>query len=169
MPYIPGQQINTGSFVGTTNVWESQITDANVNSPEFKRLLVELHRNIGQIALVLNTKETGYYILEEFVTGQLYFNPNDPNPNNLRPAFRKEINLGALGAGVTSVNHGLAITNTWKFAKIVGAASNTGTRVYYALPNSNITVSVTATQVVINNASGVTFTDAYIDLEYVKF
>ena len=57
---------------------------------------------------------------------------------------------------------------------IYGAATNTTTLVGYPLPfasatNNNIEVSVTATQVLINNNSGVTFTDSQVTLEYCKF
>lgn len=175
MPYIPDQQINTGSFVQTTNVWDlSGIKDVDVTSPEFKELLIRLYQNVNNIAVALNTKDTGYYLLEEFATGRLYFNPASDNPLNLRPSFRKMVNTGALGAGVTTTAHGLPITNTWKFISIVGAASNTGTLVYYPITAGNvgignIQVHVTAANVVINNASGVVFTDSMVDLEYLKF
>ena len=46
MPYIP-DQVNSGSYIGTTQVWDvSQIYDIEVNSPEFKELIVRLYQNI---------------------------------------------------------------------------------------------------------------------------
>jgi len=175
MAYIPGQQINTGSFVPTTNVWDvAQLHDVNVNSPEFKELLVRLYQNVNNIALSLNTKSTGYYINEEFVSGKLFFNPASNDPLQLRPAFIKTINTGALGAGATAINHNITVTNTLQWMFISGAATDTATLVGYPLPFSsaagtNIEVSVTSTQVLINNNSGATFTDSQVTLEYCKF
>jgi hypothetical protein len=177
MAYIPNQQINTGSYVPTTNVWDvSRLYEVEVNSPEFKELLVRLYQNVNNIAVALNTKCTGYYINQEFVSGKLFFNPNaNPNdPLQLRPGFLMTVNTGALGAGITAVNHNIDVTNTFKWMFISGAATNTGTLVGYPLPfagatGNNIEVRVTATQVIINNNSGVTFTDSQITLEYCKF
>lgn len=175
MAYIPDQQINTGSYIPTTSVWDvSQLYEVEVNSPEFKELLVRLYQNINNIALVLNTKSTGYYINEEFVSGKLFFNPVSNDPLQLRPGFLKTINTGALAAGATAINHDIAVTNTFKWMFISGAATDTVTVVGYPLPfagsaGNNIEVSVTATQVLINNNSGVTFTDSQVTLEYCKF
>jgi hypothetical protein len=174
-PYVPDQQINTGSYIPTTNVWDvSRIYDVEIGSPEFKELLVRLYQNINNIALVLNTKCTGYYINEEFVSGKIFFNQASNDPLQLRPGFLKTINTGALGAGVTAINHNIAVTNTFKFMFIYGTASNTGTLTYYSLPfagaaGNNIEVIVTATQIVITNNSGVTFTDSQVTLEYCKY
>lgn len=176
MAYIPDQQINTGSYVPTTNVWDvAQLYEVEVGSPEFKELLVRLYQNVNNIAVALNTKVTGYYINQEFVSGKLFYNPNaDPNdPLLLRPGFIKTINTGALGAGPTAINHNIAVTATFQWMFIYGAATNTGTIIGYPLPFSgavgnNIEVSVTSTQILINNNSGATFTHSQVTLEYCK-
>lgn len=176
MAYNLEQQINTGSYVPTTNVWDiARLYEVEVSSPEFKELLVRLYQNVNNIAIVLNTKVTGYYIEQEFVSGKLFYNPNaDPNdPLQLRPGFLKTTNTGPLGAGVTAVNHNIAVTATFQWMFIYGAATDTGTLVGYPLPfagaaGNNIEVSVTSTQILINNNSGVTFTDSQVTLEYCK-
>jgi len=177
MAFFEDQQINTGSYVPTTNVWDvSRLHEIDVNSSDFKELLVRLYQNINNISIVLNTKCTGYYINEQFVSGKLFFNAN-PNPSDLsaqfRPGFIKTVNTGALGAGITAVNHDIAVTATFQWMFISGAATNTGTLVGYPIPfagaaGNNIEVSVTATQVLINNNSGVTFTESQVTLEYCK-
>ena len=170
MAYITNQT-NTGSFVPTTNIWDvGTLFDVDVNSPDFKELLVRLYQNVNNIALVLNSKESAFYLTQEFLTSQVYFTPNS---SDLRPGFRELVNIGPLGAGVTTTAHNLVPTSTWTFTKIYGAASNTGTLVYYPLPfagaaGNNIEVTVNATNVVIDNASGVTFTNAYVIVEYIK-
>jgi hypothetical protein len=175
MAYNIDQQINTGSYVPTTSVWDvSQLYEVDVTSPEFKELLVRLYQNINNIAIVLNTKVTGYYINEQFVSGKVFFNPASNDPLQLRPGFIKTINTGALAAGATAINHDIAVTNTFHWMFISGAATDTVTVVGYPIPfagaaGNNIEVSVTATQVLINNNSGVTFTDSQVTLEYCKF
>jgi len=170
-------QTDTGSYVPTTNIWDiGDLWDIDVNSTNFKELLVRLYQNVNNIAVVLNTKCSGYYINEQFVSSKLFFNPNaEPgDPLQFRPGFLKVVNTGALGAGVTAIDHDIPVTATYKWMFIYGAATNTGTIVGYPLPFSgaagnNIEVSVTATQVLINNNSGVTFTDSQVTLEYCKF
>lgn len=174
-PYVPDQQINTGLFIPTTSVFEiQQLEKLDPNSPDFKQLLVRLYQTVNSIALSLNAKDSGYYLTEEFVTGSLYFNPTSSNQLDLRPVFRKVIDVGALGAGVTPTLHGLTIGTTWSFTKIYGVASDTGTNDYYPLPwasaggATNIELRVDATDVVITNNSGVTFSVCYVVLEYLK-
>jgi len=176
MAYTPDQQIDTGSFIPTTNVLDvARLYEVNVQSDEFKELLVRLYQTVNNIAIVLNNKESGYHILEEFVSGAVYFNPNDTSPLSLRPEFQKFINVGVLGAGTTTTAHGLTITSTWKFVSAIGMASDTIGFNYYPLPwassagATNIQVTVNATNVVIINNSGVSFTDCYINLKYLKY
>jgi len=173
---MPENEVNLlGAFVPTTDVWDiGEIYETDVKSNEFKELLVRLYQNINNIANVLNIKTTGYYINVETNSSNQYYNLANPtDPLNQRAGFICTVDIGALASGITSVNHGLSVTNTWKWMKIYGAATNSATPVGYPLPfagasGNNIEVAVTATQVVINNQSGNTFTDATVILEYVK-
>jgi len=174
MAYNIDQQINTGSFVPTTNVWDvTRLYETEVNSPEFKELLVRLYQNINNMSLVLNTKVSGYYINEEFVSSKLFYNPNSTNPLDLRPGFVKTINTGALGAGLTAVNHDLGVTATWQWISINGAATDTiglvGNPIPFVGAAGNIEVSVTSTQVLITNTTGIAFTDSQVTIEYIKY
>jgi hypothetical protein len=174
MPYNSNTQSNFGSFIPTTSIIEvSHLYDAEIGSPEFKDLLAQLATTVNNIALVLNTKDSAFYLTEEFVNGHVYFNPTATSPLDLRPGFRKLINLGALGAGIKNVAHGLTPTATWKFVKINGAASNSATTTYVPLPFAgiagNITIQVGAANITVTNNSGLTFDTAYIVLEYLKY
>ncbi len=127
------QYQRAGSFVQTTQIWDqAQLAQVNVNSAEFKNLLVRLYQNVNQIAVVLNTKETGAYYQQEFVTGALFY----PNPANTlssllpiapveRQVSRVVVDFGALpAAGTKSVPHNLDIGMQWSFVKIYGCATN---------------------------------------------
>jgi len=171
-----------GSFIQTTQVWDvAQLQDVDVTSPEFKELMVRLYQQINNIAVVLNTKDTGQYQLSEFVNGQLYF--SDPALNSStalspqdRQVLRKVINFGALpNAGTTAVAHGITCTVKTTFTRIYGAASDTAGKNYIPLPYAspiaadNIELKVDATNVTIITGSNRTnFTITYIVLEYLQ-
>jgi predicted transport protein len=168
------QSINAGSFVPTSYNWDvTQLMSVDVTSPQFKELIVRLYQNIGNIATALNTKESALYTTNQFQTSQLWFNPNSTNLADRRGAFREVVNIGALGAGITNTAHNLPITNQWKFTYIGGVASDTVGLSYLPLPfvgmaGNNIQLNVSATNVVLNNNTGIIFTDAYIVLEFLK-
>jgi len=169
-------QSDTGSFVPTTNIWDvNHIYETDINTPEFKELLVRLYQNMNNIALVLNTKSSGYYINKEFVTGKLYYNPTSNDPMQLRPGYAITIPCGALGVGPnTPVAHGLTVTNTWQWMSIYGAATDSVNLYGYPITfggtvTGNIAVYVDSTNINIDNQTGVTFTSSAVTLEYVKF
>lgn len=181
MPYIPNQRSQTGAYLPTTEQIDvTQILHADVTSPEFKELIVRLYQAFNNLSQQVNLKDTGYYVEEEIVNSQLYFNPSiylNPSEQNflkLRNVFRLTVDVGGFGAGATTAAHGLTPTTDWKFTRIYGVASETTTPVYYPLPYAsaggaaNISLDVDGTNVNITNNSGVTFDDCYVVLEYVK-
>jgi hypothetical protein len=170
-------QENTGSFVQTTQIWDiGQLYEVDVNSEEFKELLVRLHQQINNIAVVLNTKKTAYYLQQTFNNSSQWYNPSSADPNMLRPGYTKVISVGALGAGVTNTAHGITIGagSTIKFTYIGGAATDSVGLNFYPLPYAgggaaDIQVRVDATNVIITNNSGIVFTSAEIVLEYLEY
>lgn len=168
------QSINAGSYVPTSYNWDvTQLMSTDVTSPEFKELIVRLYQYLTNIAIVLNSKESATYSLNQFQTSQLWFNPNSTSLGDRRGAFREVVNIGALPAGATTIAHNLPVTTLWKFTYIGGVASNTATLNYYPLPfaeaaGNNIELRVDGTSVIINNNSGAVFTDAYVVLEFLK-
>lgn len=171
----PDQQQNTGLYVPTTSVWDmGLISSIDTNSEEFKDLLVRLYQNINNIVLALNLKDSALYVLEEFVNGQQFFNPASTDPLQLRSDFRKTVNIGAVGAGVTTVAHGIPFTATYTATRIYGAATDSIGLNYYPLPwasaggAANIELKVNGTNVVITNNSGIAFTRCIVVIEYLK-
>jgi hypothetical protein len=169
------QQQNTGQFIPTTQIWDiGQLYEVDVNSEDFKELLVRLYQNVNRIALALNTKETGYYLQEEFVSSNAYFHPTSNSQDDLRPSFKKAVNIGALALGVNTKAHGLTIESSWTFTHIWGTASNPATYTFYPLPwasavgATNIELKVDVNNIVITNNSGLTFSSCMVVLEYLK-
>lgn len=177
---------NVGSFVPTTNIWDvQQIYSTDVNSAEFKELLVRLYQNINNISMALNIKDVGYYPIEEFLNGQLFFpSPNlDPNTTEgtpFRQVFRTVVDFGTLSNnGVTSIPHNINIDtitpSEYSFTRIYGAASKPDQTSFIPIPYSstilaeNISLSVTNTDIVITTAQDYSdYTICYIIVEYIK-
>ena len=74
-----------GDFVPTTNVWDvDMIQEVEVNSPEFKELLVRLYQNVNAISTSLNARDSGYYPNNQiYINGQLFFPTQKMSPQTL--------------------------------------------------------------------------------------
>ena len=170
-----------GSFVPTTNVWDiSELYSVEVTSPRFKELLVRLYQKINLMAIVLNTKDSGYYDQSEFVNGQIWFSdPALDSTSQLTPSvrqvFRTVVNFGALpNAGTKSVAHNIPITDAVTFTRIYGVASDTSAHSYIPLPYASTIVDhielyVDGTNVnVVTLSNRTNYTVCYIVVEYLK-
>lgn len=172
-----------GAFVNQNYVWDvQQLLEADVNSPEFKELLVRLYQNINNISMVLNVKDTGMYAVNESVNGQLYFsNPANNSSTAANPAlrqvYRKVINYTTAlpNAGTVAIPHGIVCTAQTTFTRIYAVANDTTGKNYIPIPYAsptlvnNIELKVDATNVTIITGSNRTnFTITYIVLEYLQ-
>jgi len=171
-----------GSFVPTTNIWDvSEIYDVDVNSPEFKELLVRLYQNLNNISLSINTRDAAYYNTSEFVSGQLFFpDPTLNSQSNSAPDFRQAMRLvidfGSLpNTAAKTVPHGLIMSSTTTITRLYAAASNPTGLVYIPIPYAsptlanNIELSVDVTNVTITTGSDRTaFTRCIVVLEYLQ-
>ena len=171
--YTPIEQ-NTGSFVPTTTILDvSRIQEVDVNSPEFQELLVRLYQTVNILSVVLNNKDSAYYITQEFVNSQLFFNPASQNLLDLRPDFRTVVDMGPIANTATAtVAHGIAFTSTYTATRIYAAGTDSVGLNYFAIPYYNagnyISIDVNDTNVVITNNSGTSLTDCIAVIEYLK-
>lgn len=174
-----------GSFVPTTNIWDvSQLYSIDVNSPEFKELLVRLYQNVNNIALSVNTRDSGFYDTGEFINGQVWFsNPALTSSTSTLPTQRQDYRLvvifGALPNTATkSVPHGLQINTGWSSTRVYGAATNPTAGAFSWLPipyssssavANNIELNVDGTNVNITTGANYSaYTICYVVLEYLK-
>lgn len=172
-----------GAFIQTTQVWDvSQIEDVDVNSKEFKELLVRLYQQINNIANVLNIKDTGMYQLSEFVNGQVFFsNPalssGTAQAPEDRQVLRKVLNYTTAlpDMSTATIAHGITCTVKTTFTRIYGVANDTAGKNYIPLPYAsptlanNIELKVDATYVTIITGSNRTnFTTTYIVVEFLQ-
>lgn len=172
-------QNTSGSFVKTNFILDvAKLQDIDVQSEEFKELLVRLYQDLGLMLSSLNDKENGYYALNQFMTGKQLF-PSAPSTSLVnqyyRPVTRKVINFGALpNAGTKSVPHGITCNSGVSFVYIGGCATDPVGFNYIPLPYAsptlvnNIELKVDATNVtIITGSNRSAFTITYIVLEFV--
>jgi hypothetical protein len=189
--YPQGQ--STGAYIQTTTIQDQQVLRTiDLKSEDFRTLLMRLYENIGTLEKSINQRTAGFYPLEEFINGNVFF----PNPAldsttsqkpELRQEFRKVINFGTLPAGGSAalpVAHGITVNANTTFTNISAVATKSnGTAAYIAgvpIPyssagtNGQIEIWVDATYVYI--ATGGTwftqawtiFNNCYVILEYLQ-
>ena len=178
-------QINftqVGAFVETNFIWDvQQIQQLDEITPEFKELLVRLYQNLGKMATVLNTKDTGIYQLTEFVNGQRFFsNPSYNSSSNVqpipRPDYRMVVNFGALpNSSIKSVPHNIAVNSGTTFTRVYGASTNPGVAgvILPSFDPSDITKPINCwpdnTNINVQTTSNMSaFTTTVIVIEYLK-
>ena len=168
-----------GLFIPTTTLFDvSEIQEIDVNSEQFKELLVRLYQTVNNIALATNLKETGYYLTQEFVTGGVYFNAAN-NFNLLRPIYRTVVNFGALpAAGTKTVAHGIpAVTNAFSFVKLYAVSTDPTSVTFIPIPyvsassvtdNLEIYADATNVYIITGGTDYSAYTTTYVVLEYLK-
>ena len=172
------QQINTGLFLPTTAAVDAaRIAQTDVNSQEFKQLIIQLYQYINSMAIAVNIKDSGYYIQQEFVNGQLFPVTNASMAtasSDGRQVFRLLINFGPLpNNSTTSTPHGINTTSLFTFTRIYGAASDPVGLNFIPLPyaaaSTSIELKINATNVVITTTSNRSnFTQSWVVVEYLK-
>lgn len=164
-----------GLYVPTTRIINTGI---DLDKKGLLFVMTNITRDINYMSLALNAKNSGYYVLTEFLDGNQWFNLTTTDQSSsrvYRGEFRCVVNFGALpNATSATVAHGLDTTN-WIVTKIYGAATDpTGSNfipIPYASPtlNQNISIAVDATNVTITTGIDRTaFTTTYVVLEYLK-
>ena len=156
---MPGESIRQGVFLPTTVNFElGLLQDVDLNSPQFRELLVRLYQYVNQISLVVNQKTSCYFDTTAFVDGNLFFpNPNTPVANTpiYRNEIRKVIQLpdGLPNTTTIMIAHGIPVTTAWTWVGAYGAATDTSNGYGYFIPNNGVTVYVDNTYVYITTSS----------------
>lgn len=165
-------------FIPTTPMFDVGDLD---NQENLKQLVIQLTQYTNNIATVLNQKDSGTYVQEQFVNGQQYFaNPalnmfssEDATP---RQVIRQVFLTGPLpNAGILLVPHNIPITNIYSFTRIYGTASDTTGLNYIPLPeafvNGNIVdLAVDAVNIIIHtNWNASNYNLVYIVLEWLPY
>jgi hypothetical protein len=166
-----------GATVSSNFIWDIQQIQQTQADPLLKELLIRMYQNIALMATVLNVKTTGQYVLNETPDGNLWFpNPANNSSTTSYPAQRAELQkvylVTNVGAGATTVAHGIKITALTTITRLYGAASDQVGFNYYEFNSgagaANISVIANNVNIVITNNTGITFTTVYIVLKYLQ-
>lgn len=174
-----------GAFLPETAIFDTQeVFRTDVTSDAFKELLVRLHQRVNEIAMIVNVKDSGYYVEEQFVNGQRWFKPGTPlsgKDANFRQVVRTVVDFGALpNSGSKTVAHGIPTSQNFSFTRIFGTATDPGAStitsaiplpyVNVAAPADGVQLAVDATNVTITTTSGnyTPYTACYVVLEWIQ-
>lgn len=179
MPLTTEQML--GLFLPNTYSFDIQ----ELQGADIKSLVVQLYQNVNSILLALNLKDTGYYVEDEYLNGQLFF-PNPANapsvntPATYRQVFRKTINFGALPNTATkNVAHGIdfgSLPTVTKGTRLYGCATNPATGMIIPLPFASstalascISLSADPTNIIITTGADYSaYTNCFVIIELIK-
>lgn len=175
---------SVGAYLATTDVFDIAAVDRIKSiDPELKDFLIKLTQATNKIRIGVNLREAGYYVEEEFVNGQLWFEKSGLDSSTAqtpqhRQVSRKTFNFEALpNATSKTVAHGLTVNDQLTFTRIYGVASDTTGHTYIPIPyssisaaNNGIELSVDATNITINTGAvdRTAYDTCYIILEYIQ-
>lgn len=149
MSYVPSQ-LPTGQLLRTTPSYNiTEIYQATADSPQLRDLLLKMYQESSDMLKALNNKETGWYVLNEYQSGALYFeNPaftsSTPTQPSFRNVFRKTFNTGQLpNTGTLVIPHGIPFNDAYTVVNYYGAASDTAGLNYVCLPYPSLTLTDT--------------------------
>lgn len=178
MPLTTEQML--GLFLPNTYLFDAE----NLQGTDINTLVVRLYQNVNSMLIALNLKETGYYVEQEYINGQLFF-PDPTNaesvsvPSTYRQVFRKVVNFGELpNSTAKNVAHGIdfgTLPTPFKGTRIYGCATDpaTGTMIPlpFASPTSSLSISlaIDPTHVIITTGSNYSsYTQCFVIIEMIK-
>jgi hypothetical protein len=172
-----------GNYIQTTFDYDVQkLATLEVNSKEFKELLVRMYQSINKVAIALNDKVAGYHPLTEFVTGAKFFPTTTLSTSgviNLRQEFIKVVDFGPLPDTINKpIPHGITIDANVTFTHIYATATKpTAPFEFIPIPyvfvggpaGGDIELWVDTLNVNIQTTSNMSaYTRCYVILKYLK-
>jgi hypothetical protein len=133
---------------------------------EFRQTFNDLYQ---RIASSLNSKEGGLYLPQEKVTGQQYFDPDNPQKN--KNVYRMVVDFGALPNSTSkSVFHDISgWGENYRLTRAYGAATDPNSFEALPIPNEGIFLSINSTNVTITTTCDRSnFTETTVTVEYTK-
>lgn len=165
-----------GAFLPTTPIFdEAQVRKLDVQSNEFKEFLVNLIKNLNNIALVTNVKETGlYFPVTQFVTGGVYFpNPALTSATPQAPTNRQVVRDTVFwdkafpNNGSDTEPHGIPFDSLLLGVHVYGCATNPGVS-FAPIPNQDIRLTISTTNIEITTTSDYSaYTKGLFVIEYL--
>ena len=151
------------------------------NEEEFK---IKLYQYLNEIALAINSKDSGLYVSEETITGRQFIPTTTTSEStnfNYRDVFRVTINTGILpNSGTSAVAHGITTDQNFSIVSLYGAATRPGGStlmtaiplpyVNTTTPGDSVDLSMDATNINITTttANWIVYIRSFVVIEYIK-
>ncbi len=180
-------QLPEGNLVENNDIIDTSRLTGEITNEDLKEFFLVIVQQFNKVRQAVNTKETGTYVRNEFVSGNVYFsNPTisvsieNPQIVDLRSSITQSYFVGALAnAGVTTIPHGITFNTLTTFVRIWGVANKmTAVRQSIPLPYvdvsgvviaGNIELRVDSTNIYITTTGdGTAYTQNNIFLEYLQ-
>ncbi len=166
---------NTNNFVPESYIFPED---------NFEEYDVKLRQYLNKIGAAVNTKDSGFYLEDETITGQRFvptFSTDTPSNVNFRDVFRKVIDFGALPNATTkNVPHGISTTEDFSIVRFYATATDPGAStlqaaipipyVNVASPTDGVQLDMGDTNISITTttANFIAFTRCFVIVEYIK-
>lgn len=142
----------------------------SIELPEDQKLFRNRVNDLYQkLATSVNGKEGGLYVPQEKVTGQRYF--DNENPQKYKSVYRMVVDFGSLPNTTTkSVPHQISgWDSTFRLTRAYGASTDIDGLEALPIPNDGILLIINSTNVSITTTSDLSaFTETAIVIEYSK-
>lgn len=175
---------STGLFLPTTDIISTGSLNKEVTPEAFREAMFAIIRAFNESNSVINKKDSGLYVQEEFINGQLFF----PDPTlssttstapQYRQAFRRTYKIAALlNAAPLQIPHLLGPTASYSVTRLYGTANelsiNAGIPLPYVdvsgvLACGSIELRIDATNIYITPTGDArNFVTNYVVIEYLK-
>lgn len=149
-----------------------------------KELRIKLYQYLNDISTAVNSKDSGYYVTEETITGKQFvptFNSGQNTNAQYRDVFRKIVDFGALPNTTTkTVAHGITTTEDYSIVKFYAVATDPAAStlqtaipipyVNVTTPADGVELSMDATNVSITTttANYTAYIRCFVTIEYIK-
>ncbi len=134
------------------------------NWDEARPFLVEI---LKKITNSLNTKEVGFFLDEELLSGKAFIPgitiPGN-NPGEFRQILRKVIDVSPLVAGANAYNHGITFDVNFTLIDLWVSGTNSGTLTARRITGNDVIMN--ATQLLITSPQA--FNRAFAFVEYIQ-
>lgn len=151
--------------MNTSQDFESYVPVYDVMPDEWDEARPALVEQLKKLANAVNIREIGWFLDEELLSGKAFIPSPTSNPPQFRAIFRKVINCSPLVAGANSFAHGITFDANFTLMQLYAAATNSVTFVAQPIPNGASTISMNATNILINSAAA--YDRAYAVMEYI--
>ena len=124
-----------------------------------------------KMSTAINTRDIGYFLDEECVSGKQYLPgindaANGGTSQQFRTILRKVIVFPVLNIGLNSMPHGILIDGNFSLIQLYGSATDAITFTGEPIPNSAVTMTYDAVN--INIIVSTAFTRANATIEYIQ-